>query len=136
LTTTESPIGGGHLPKDLRETMSTRLSPASFVYLATDSKAWHETPSAKLLATMPATKSVVSKLASGRAAAVSVSIESEPVVRLSVQLADASKAADLRTWLKTQFTHAATKLGGDDTWATLETPLDKNFASLVAELKN
>jgi hypothetical protein len=110
------PAGGGHLPKGLRETIADRLSPASFVWLATDAENWADKPALKL----GLKKDQLERLARGRAAAVGVSLEPDPVLRVAVRAKDAATADEARGVLRERLGGA----GGEGEWATAETPLD------------
>lgn len=129
--------GGGHLPKELRDAMMARLSPASFAWLATDSAAWTDKPLVKALALAPAWKDRVALLKPIRAAAAGLAIEDEPELRLAIRTADAATTQRIRDGLRSRLPGEKAEFAGDDEWATLKTPFDPastDAKTLLAEL--
>lgn len=118
--------GGGHLPKELREAMTSKISPASFVWVASDSDKWAEKLARSPFTAAVATKEQLAKLAPLRAVAAGLSIEPEPQLRLGVRMADAAATAAVQTRLKATFPVAV----ADPEWATVQAPFDPKAASL------
>lgn len=118
--------GGGQLPKELRDAITHRLSPASFVWIATDSDRWGDKPIAKLPATLDPKKwkDLATKLNRGRAVVAGLSLEPEPMLRLAVRLADIKDAENLRAPFQDAFPAAGTTIETDSDWTTLATPFD------------
>ena len=128
LSATDKPFaeGGGQLPKELREAITNRLSPASFVWLATDSDRWGDKPLAKLPGTLDPKKwkDLPMKLNRGRAIVAGLSLEPEPMLRLAVRLADIKDAENLRAPFQNAFPAAGTTIETNSDWTTLATPFD------------
>lgn len=125
------PPGGGHLPVDLRESLTARLSPASFAWVATASEKWAEKPVLKLALKAPQ----LVPLTQIRAAAVGVSLEPDPVLKVALKPAD----ADARGWVRAEIGGRVGELAsindaGD--WVTVETPVDLRGGADVGRMLN
>lgn len=116
--------GGAHLPKELRDSMTNRISPASFAWIATDSTNWSDKPSVQLAKSLPDWKSMFEKLKSLRAVAAGISLEPEPELRLGTRWNDAGSAKAFQDRMKMQFKDEAALIAGDEGWATVRTPID------------
>jgi hypothetical protein len=131
--------GGGHLPKELRDAMMARLSPASFAWIATDTDNWNEKPFVKAIGQFPAWKDRVALLKPIRAASAGLAIEDEPELRLAIRAADAAATNRLRDALRSRVSDGTAEFGGDDEWATLEMPFDPNSTqakAMIAEIRS
>ena len=116
--------GGGQLPKELREAMTNRVSPASFAWIATDSTNWFEKPGVQLAKSLPEWKSRIDKLKSLRALAGGLSLEPEPEIRLGARWAEATETKAFQDRMKSSFTNEIATVAGDEEWATVRSPLD------------
>lgn len=116
--------GGSHLPKELREALTNRISPASFAWIATDSTNWSDKPGVQLAKSLPEWKPRFEKLKSLRAVAGGLSLEPEPELRLGTRWDDAIGTNTFQDRLKTQFKDEAAQVAGDEGWATVRTPID------------
>lgn len=119
--------GGGHLPKELRDAMTTRLSPVSFAWLATDTDRWAEKIGKSPFAAAVVSKEQLAKLAPLRAVATGLSIEPDPQLRLGVRSTD---PVAVQSRLKATFPDAAV----DQDWAAVQVPFDPKASSLKAVL--
>ncbi|QEL18436.1 hypothetical protein [Limnoglobus roseus] len=129
------PAGGGHLPAQLREAMTSKISPASFAWLATDSEPWTEKDAVKLLLTVNAAlKNRFANLTSFRAIAVGLSMEPDPQLRLGIRTADPAATAATQTFLKDKFTGDGVAFNGDPEWAVVQMPFDPKTTPLKAIL--
>jgi len=114
------PVMAEHLRPPLREAMTSRLSPASFAWaVAVGDDRWTELPSVKLLASILKREDLLTRFAAGRAAAVGLSLEPDPWLRVAVQTADDRAAAD---WVGQQWAGEGTVVETGDGWATAATP--------------
>lgn len=125
--------GGGHLPKELRDAMTNRISPVSFAWLATDSDRWAEKIGKSPFAAAVVSKDQLARLAPLRAIAAGLSIEPDPQLQLAVRTADPAATAAVQTRLKAAYPDAT----ADQEWATVRAPFDVKAATLktvVADL--
>jgi hypothetical protein len=130
--------GGGHLPKELREAMTARLSPASFAWFATDSDRWIDKPTVKAVGLMPAWKDRVELLKPIRAAAAGLAVDDAPELRLAIRAADAITTNRMRDGLLARVPGDGVEFAGDDEWVALRTPFDPGTPAaktLLAELR-
>jgi hypothetical protein len=122
--------GGGHLPKELREAMTSKVSPASFVWLATDTQDWAAKDVVKIAALSQTLKDRIEKLKAVRGAAAGLSLEPDPELRLGVRWADAAGATAFQQKLKAAFPTEKAAVAGDDGWGTVVTPFDPKAEGL------
>jgi hypothetical protein len=109
------PVGGGHLPAGLRDTLG-QLSPAAFVWAATDAADWADRPTVKAAARLLKRPELPERLKPVRAAGVGLSLEPGLTAKLAV------KAAGDEAALRERLTTAAGKdgqVGGADGWVTV-----------------
>lgn len=130
------PLGGGHLLKDLRDAMTSRISPASFAWIATDSSTWWEKPAGKFALQIPDWKSKAEQLRPIRALAAGISLEPEPELRLGIRCADAPSTASFQERLRSMGNSELSVIAGDEGWATLRTPFDPNNGNLLSFVTN
>jgi hypothetical protein len=113
------PAKGDQLRPVLREVITNRLSPASFAWVvAAGDDRWVELPFAKLVATFFKREDLLTRFAAGRAAAVGLSLEPDPWLRVAVQAADERAVAD---WFGQQLAGEGTVVEAGDGWASVAT---------------
>ncbi len=133
------PVGGAHLPRELREAATNRISPASYAWIATDSEAWMEKPPAEFFLKSPDWKPRIEKLKSLRAFAAGLSLEPEPELRLAARWNDAASRKSFQDRLNAHFKVETTSFAGDEDWATVRAPVDPKsggFKSFVRDWWN
>jgi hypothetical protein len=112
------------LPSELRAGLA-RLSPASFVWIATDNVRWADTTAAKLLAQAakdPAAKDRSARLAQLRQLVAGVSLEPDPRLMVAVRTADAETAERLREYFSERLDAAV--VSGEGDWAAADSPFN------------
>jgi hypothetical protein len=127
------------LPKSLQEALTTRLSPASFAWVATDSDRWGEKKLVKTFAERSKDAKVRERLAllgKGRQAVVGISLEPEARLRLAIRTADAETGKRLREYFAEKMTGENAKIGGEGEWAEVNAAFDpkaEQWRKLVSE---
>jgi hypothetical protein len=125
LSAADAPPGPAALPPALRDAITTKLSPASFAWAATDAAAWADMAVVKAFATNskdPRVRDRFELLGRGRQAVVGASLEPDPRLRVAVRTRDAEAAGGLREYLAGKLPAAA--VGGEGEWAEADVPFD------------
>lgn len=113
--------GSGHLPLGLRQSME-KLSPASVVWIATDSSRWDDKPAVKLAAGLLNQPDLPARLANIRAAALGISLEPDPKLLVAVRSPDEASAKKLAENVAIKLGPKPVTVVGD--WVSVESPFD------------
>jgi hypothetical protein len=127
LTAADNPSATPALPRDLREALATRLSPASFAWAATDADRWADKAAVKgflLGAKDPKTKDWAGKLTQGRQAAAGLSLEPNPQLRVAIRTQDADTAKTLRNYFAEKLAGDPATISGEADWAEADIVFD------------
>ena len=111
------------LTTGLRESL-TKLSPASFAWVATDSEEWGKKPAITLAAQALKQPDLPARLATLRAAAIGVSLEPELQLRASVRTPDTASATKLQDQLANALAAKSPTIGLEGTWVSVALPFD------------
>jgi hypothetical protein len=129
--------GGAHLAKELRESMTNRISPASFAWIATDSDSWVDKPPAQFVAKNdPEWKARFEKLKSFRALAGGLSLEPEPELRFGTRWSDDENAKAFQDRLMSRFKDDSSLVAVGEGWATVRTPFDPKSGGMKSFLRD
>jgi hypothetical protein len=125
--------GGNHLPQPLAEMIAQRVPPDATAWVATNDERWAEKPLIQLAFGQLGKNEWRSLLAKGRAAAVALSFDDPPRLRLFVKAADEATAEQIRAYFaKKAATDDKVSHGGAGEFARLDMPIDPaaTFATL------
>ena len=101
-----------------------RLSPAAFVWLATDSADWSKVKGLELAATFAKQPDLPKKLDGYRAVVVGLSFEPDMKLTAGVRTADSGTAKALAATLAERLKEAKGEATATDTWADVSVPFD------------
>ncbi len=115
--------GKTQLSVGLRETIGEQVPINSAGWVATDTARWADKPLVKLAISQFGKKEWLSVLEKGRAAAIGLTFDDPPRLRVFVRCGDTDSGEKLRAYFQTKAPGDATRFGGTGDWATLDTPV-------------
>jgi len=115
--------GSGHLSMGLRLSME-KLSPASVVWLATESARWDDKPAVKFVATLMSQPDLPARLANVRAVAIGISLEPDPKQAGWLRAPDAAASKKFSETAATTFAGKPVTIGEAGDWVSVESPFD------------
>lgn len=126
--------GGKHLIVGLSQTVQEKLSPASWLWMATDSDRWSEKPVFKLVLK----QAQLDRLSQTRALAVGLSFEPDSMAQIAISGRD-STAADRTKEILAQFVGERSTVEREGNWVMTQFPFDISkanelFRTLFAQL--
>jgi|GEM_PF-1989793 len=117
------PEGIDHLRPGVRETLG-ELSPASFLWIATDSEEWNKNTLLSVAATVGKQTELLKKLEGIRAIGLSLSIEPDLQLRLAVRTPDETTAKSLSQKLGEATEKDKGESDSHDAWVQLRVPFE------------
>jgi hypothetical protein len=125
--------GAAHLPAGLRESMA-RLSPASCVWVATDTSNWADKPAVQAAAALLQRPELPARLASVRAVALGTSLEPQPKLTTAIRWTDPEAAKRFQDQTANALAGKPVQIGGDGPWVTIEGTPDRDVWGGLLEL--
>jgi hypothetical protein len=118
----ERPPSVEHFSPGLKDTLATKLSPASFLWLATGTKdQWAKSPTVQLALTATNRKDLLAWIARGQALAVGLSLEPDPWIQVAVKADNGATAMALSDYLATQWAGDRTEVETTrDDWSVVK----------------
>ncbi len=115
------PIGGAHLNTVLRESLTSRVSPTSFLWLATTSEKWNEKPIYRTFEKSAFIKPFADLLPRIRAVAMGLAVEEEPFVRVNIEYHDPMDRIETVSRWRERFPEPDA-VSEFESWVALRTP--------------
>lgn len=111
------------LPAGVRESVN-RLSPSSFVWIATDSTDWTKVKGLELAAGFAKQPELLKRLDGGRAVAAGLSFEPDLTLGVRVKMAEATRTKELVAAMTDRFREAKAAVTTSGEWAEAVIPFD------------
>ena len=115
--------GKTQLSAGLRETIGEQVPTNAAGWVATDTARWADKPLVKFAISQFGKRDWLPVLEKGRAAAVGLTFDDPPRLRLFIRCGDTDTGEKLRAYFQTKASGNGTHLGGTGDWATLDTPV-------------